>query len=254
MYMDNKDKILDKLRKLISLRESAKNINSEGEANAAAAAISRLLMEYNLCEDDIPTEEKINNPVIEAKIPYKPEFCKVGVWYKNLVIVVCEFNNCRPMIFSTSNQNSGRMQRNSFLLVGRKINVETSIYLISLLANKAYQIGLREYKKYIDCYISRYVQPDNKSEYLRNFLMGFVLGLNRKLKNESLREDKKENSLILNLNNEIDYYLKDKIIEENNTSYTPSFNIDILNKGFKEGLVVVIEEGITNNTKTKNLL
>ena len=43
-----KDKILEKLRKLMNLKESATALGNEGEANAAAAGITRLLMEYNL--------------------------------------------------------------------------------------------------------------------------------------------------------------------------------------------------------------
>ena len=45
---DNLDKIKGKLQKLMKLYEGAKKIKSEGEANAAAAAIQRLLAEYNL--------------------------------------------------------------------------------------------------------------------------------------------------------------------------------------------------------------
>ena len=49
-----RDKILEKLRKLMNLKESAKALGNEGEAHAAAAGIARLLMEYNLSEEDIP--------------------------------------------------------------------------------------------------------------------------------------------------------------------------------------------------------
>lgn len=44
---DNKrNRILDKLRKLTDLRDSAKALGNEGEANAAAAGISRLLLGF----------------------------------------------------------------------------------------------------------------------------------------------------------------------------------------------------------------
>ena len=42
------EKITERIRKLIRLKESATQIGSEGEAHAAAAAVHRLLMEYNL--------------------------------------------------------------------------------------------------------------------------------------------------------------------------------------------------------------
>jgi hypothetical protein len=55
---DNLDKIKGKLQKLMKLYEGAKKIKSEGEANAAAAAIQRLLAEYNLSMGDIERDEE----------------------------------------------------------------------------------------------------------------------------------------------------------------------------------------------------
>lgn len=52
------DKIVEKLKKLMRLQKSAQKIGSEGEANAAAAAISRLLTQYNLSLMDIDPEER----------------------------------------------------------------------------------------------------------------------------------------------------------------------------------------------------
>lgn len=65
----NLDSVLKKLRKLQNLYEGAKKINSEGEANAAAAAIQRLLIQYNLSMDEIGTdEEKSKDTVLEEKV------------------------------------------------------------------------------------------------------------------------------------------------------------------------------------------
>lgn len=44
---------LKKLKKLKKLYEGAKKINSEGEAAAAASAIQRLLVEYNLSMEEV---------------------------------------------------------------------------------------------------------------------------------------------------------------------------------------------------------
>ena len=52
--MSKQDRILEKLRKLMNLQQSAEALGNEGEAHAAAAGISRLLLEYNLTLNDIP--------------------------------------------------------------------------------------------------------------------------------------------------------------------------------------------------------
>ena len=119
--MNKRDKILEKLRKLMNLKESATELGNEGEANAAAAGITRLLMEYNLSENDIPEQEKLENPVVSEEIPFKSEVNN-GTWYGNLVNVVCKYNMCRCLIISLS--NNGRMKRSKFEIVGRKKNVE----------------------------------------------------------------------------------------------------------------------------------
>ena len=64
-------RILDKLRKLMDLQSSARSIGNEGEANAAAAGISRLLKEYDLTLEDIPAEARPQNPVDLEEIPYR---------------------------------------------------------------------------------------------------------------------------------------------------------------------------------------
>lgn len=45
--------VLKKLKKLKKLYEGAKKINSEGEAAAAASAIQRLLVEYNISMEEV---------------------------------------------------------------------------------------------------------------------------------------------------------------------------------------------------------
>ena len=59
--MENKDKILDKIRKLLKLQSSAEALGNEGEAYTAANAVHRLLTAYNLTlgdiSDDVPNNE-----------------------------------------------------------------------------------------------------------------------------------------------------------------------------------------------------
>ena len=71
MQDNNKIKaILGKLRKLMDLKVSATQCGEIGEANAAAAGITRLLKEYNLTLQDIPADAKELDPVDMETIPY----------------------------------------------------------------------------------------------------------------------------------------------------------------------------------------
>ncbi|WP_366519575.1 hypothetical protein [uncultured Bacteroides sp.] len=158
----------------MNLKESALALGNEGEACAAAAGITRLLIAYNLSETDIPTQERIDNPVVAEEIPFKPEVSS-GRWYADLIGVVCEYNMCRLLVISTRKDN-GRMSRDEFQIVGRKKNVEVVLYLVSFLANRFYQIGKKEYPSYRhDCLFKFGRRPQSIAMYLRSYLCGCVL-------------------------------------------------------------------------------
>lgn len=140
-----KEKILEKLRKLMNLRESATALDNEGEANAAASRITHLLMFYNLSEDDIPEQEKLDNPIVSEEISYKVDL-NDGAWYTDLVSLISEHNLCRALIIRV--QHNGRMKRSKFQIVGRKKNVEIVLFLILFLSNQFVMIGKRDYTQY----------------------------------------------------------------------------------------------------------
>lgn len=203
-----RDKILEKLRKLMNLKESAQSCGNEGEANAAAAGITRLLMEYNLSESDIPEQEKIDNPVVSEEIPYRTPV-EDGPWYSTLVGIVCEYNLCRSLLIS--NRRNGRLKREKIEIIGRKKNVEVTLYLVSFLANQFVAYGRKKYPQYKHDSIWKYGRnPQSERMYMKSFLYGCSLGLASKF-----RADKKElsekidiTSLTVSTKAEIDDFLK----------------------------------------------
>ena len=83
------EKITERIRKLIRLKESATQIGSEGEAHAAAAAVHRLLMEYNLSLLDLAGENPQNRLTAceSDRISYKDaagNMCRIEV-EKNII-------------------------------------------------------------------------------------------------------------------------------------------------------------------------
>ena len=83
---DIPDKIMERIRKLMRLKEST---TSEGEARAAAAAASRLLKEYNLSLFDI--SERAQETVFaigrSGAFSYKDAFG--SYWKRDLLNVLC---------------------------------------------------------------------------------------------------------------------------------------------------------------------
>ena len=95
------DTIQKKLRKLQKMYEGAKAINSEGEAQAAAAAIQRILLEYNITIEEIGVEKDKN--VIEQETWSGYTYKSIGGWWEQrLVAVLCRFNFCRCFLLGRS--------------------------------------------------------------------------------------------------------------------------------------------------------
>lgn len=157
-------KILNKLQKIINLRDAA---GTEGEAQAAAFLVTKLLYEYNLKESDIPGQININ-PIIMEVIDYKTTLCS-GKWYCDLVTVLCKYNMCRVLI--TRGIKNNRSYKDKFNIIGKKDNIETVLYLLSYLSINFYNIG-----------VSRYTKDSGfkRSEFLKSFLVGCVQGLMNK--------------------------------------------------------------------------
>lgn len=238
-----KDKILEKLRKLMNLKESATALGNEGEANAAAAGITRLLMQYNLSEDDIPEQEKLDNPVVAERIPFKAKMNN-GIWFTHLVSVISEYNLCCALIVRAA--HNVKLERSEFEIVGRKKNVEVVLFLLSFLSNQFIWIGKQGYAQYKeDCTFMYGVLPKTPAAYLKSFLYGCVLGLIKKFEEakQQLVNETNLTALMVTTKNEIDVFLSnEKIKTARNTK--PSIDPLSAKRGFEVGKNIEIHKGI----------
>lgn len=180
----NLDSVLKKLRKLQNLYEGAKKINSEGEANAAAAAIQRLLIQYNLSMDEIGTdEEKSKDTVLEEKVDGFTYKSIGGEWEFRLLYVLCKWNFCKCF------QVGGTYKR--LMIFGKKENIETVKWLRSMLAERFVSFSKNRFKEYQKT-VEYAMKPIGMDKYQRSYLMGCAAGLDAKLKEESDREKAKD--------------------------------------------------------------
>lgn len=180
----NLDSVLKKLRKLQNLYEGAKKINSEGEANAAAAAIQRLLIQYNLSMDEIGTdEEKSKDTVLEEKVDGFTYKSIGGEWEFRLLYVLCKWNFCKCF------QVGGTYKR--LMIFGKKENIETVKWLRSMLSERFVSFSKNRFKEYQKT-VEYAMKPIGMDKYQRSYLMGCAAGLDAKLKEESDHEKAKD--------------------------------------------------------------
>ncbi len=185
MNQEELDNIWNKIRKIMALQESATKIGEEGEAQAAAAAITRLLLKYDLSMEDIPNGEKIKNRVVLRDITFKVPYDNLQ-WYSFMIGIVCTENSCQHLL---GWKYDGKKMVRCHKVVGREKNVEIVLYLISFLSNHFLAAAKRSRrnpdKKLFVHNRQIFLQTDVPVQvYMKSFLLGCVFGLERKLEEE----------------------------------------------------------------------
>jgi hypothetical protein len=244
--MSNEKEILEKIRKLENLRQSAEEIGSEGEAYKAAQVIHKLLLEYNLTMEDVPT----NAPLCEDdKIIYTEENSthnhgkNIPAWEKQLWAILAEHFFC--MAVRERKDYSISMMR----LVGTKINTDSARYVHDVFCNRLFPLGRTRYLEYQRNFkITRdHFRPDPFSRWLDNYLLGCTFGLS-----ETLREDSKEQAagirdLTLRTQNKLTEWFKQNQgnIRTTRTSYTKGN--DAVMKGMTDGKNLNLTKGMESS-------
>lgn len=249
---NNIQKILEKLRKLMDLKVSATECGELGEANAAAAGITRLLREYDLTLQDIPAEQKVLDPVDIEDVPFRFTYSQHR-WYWALQDVIASHNSCE-IIRSQSRQN-GKALDTSYKVVGRKQHREVVLYLISFCAHQFITIGKRKYPDYKINHIKQTgTTPKPLSEYMKQFLLGCVDGLYYKLEEEQNNIPKEKlNALVVANKNALDAFMADMDVK--NARLRPiKADERIVKEGYQTGRNINLQKGIADNGQNRKKL
>lgn len=254
MQDNNKIKsILEKLRKLMDLKVSATQCGEIGEANAAAAGITRLLKDYNLTLQDIPADAKELDPVDMETVPYHFPYMQHR-WYWALLDVVAKYNNSTIIRTRTLN-GLKKVVDTEFCVIGRKLNREVVLYLVSFLGNQFTRIGKNNYPKWKMDYIMQFgCTPPVIGVYMKSFLLGCVIGLDEKLKKEqdSIPSDK-FNALVKINNAEIDEFIRAMDVKNARQRKVNAIETAVAD-GTEVGRNIQIHKGVAGNRKKTLML
>lgn len=241
----NMDAIQKKLRKLQKLYEGAKSINSEGEAAAAAAAIQRILTQYNITMAEVG-EEVDKNTIIEET--YKYEYSGKthgGNWENRLVYVICKHNFCK--CFKSGDKR--------MLVVGTSENMEMVKWLRKFLSERFLELSLKRWKEYQET-IEYALNPCTRHHFMRHYLVGAIVGLDQKL-TEERRKDKhdadlgaKVTALIVRNDAAIDSYMASKYKVRRGRGYKTTMD-SATGMGIKDGRETQLYKPIADNAHAK---
>ena len=161
------EKILEKIRKLLRLKEGAEKIGSEGEAYAAAQGVHRLLTEYNLSLADLKDDDgNVTMDIGESeKINYDSEYG--SRWRRWIMTTIAKFNYCELYTVTGSPK---------MLLIGQVDNVAICKELFDYLTKAFRRLSRERYETNLSIDRSLYFD-DRKRLWFRSYLEGCAIGL-----------------------------------------------------------------------------
>lgn len=167
--MENKDKILDKIKKLLKLQSSAEALGNEGEAYAAANVVHRLLTAYNLSLGDISDEADDKLNINESdEISYRSIYG--SQWKRRLLTLVATNNYCQVLV---------KPSKQHMLIVGQEDNVVVVKNLYSYLVSSFTSLAQKRRAEFGHCLLQerRRLTDKGKKKFLRSYFIGAVAGL-----------------------------------------------------------------------------
>lgn len=211
-----RNNILQKIRKLLNLKESAEKVGNEGEAYAAAKGVHRLILKYNLSMEDVKDagQEKGGIDIGETEsISYNDKY---GCWKRGLLQVICQFNFCQGLIQSGNK---------SFSIVGEKQNIIIVKKLYEYLVAAFRHLASLEFKKWLKRavkdvteyaaargkwvpfnYLEDTIKKKESKTFYRSYYKGVVDGLYEQYR--QMQPSSEETALMVTHNKAIDEYLK----------------------------------------------
>jgi len=236
------EKILQKLAKLKSLYDSAR-MSNEGEAEAAAAAINRLLVKYNLTMEQVENTKLKDNSLNNEDVSGFTFKSIGGEWELELYKVICNYNFCKVFI------RGGGYKR--LMIVGKKENLDNVKWLKDFLSNTFVGLSKRRWKEYEEKNMC-------KDKFQRHYLLGCVMGVRDKFEEQRKNIEKQYNnvtSLVVKTESSIMNYVENIFGHVGTVNRRhKSYEGEILAKGRIDGYNIDINKPINSHEKKSKLI
>ena len=195
-----RDAIKARIKKLMLHAKSAKELGSLAEAETFTAKVEELMIEYNIeiSQIDLDKDEnEFDKWMYGESINYKDN--QAGQkWRLDLIAVLCKHNFCNYTWNTT---------RKTFKVYGRMENVDVVVWMYNFLSVGLVQLAVKAFR--IPDIDSKIIYQNNRYYFIRDWLFGAVVGINKKLqrqKDESANRDK-INSIMLYNDKALEKYL-----------------------------------------------
>lgn len=242
----DKDKIADKLRKLIALQNGAMEVGSISEAENAAARIQELLMKYNMELTDVELEkEEVSREDLEASfIKTEPKD-----WITKLYNAIAMHNFCKLVYIVEPSTKGPKYYR--FALIGADQDREVVKYLTDQLVSKLRYLARESYKK-------NQRVGEKRNTYIRGFLTGAVNQIFTRLIEQRKKDEQAQantTALVLKKEAKLEAKVQQEFgaLRKHRTRSKGYSGREGFTEGVKAGKTVSINRGVGSSSKTKLL-
>lgn len=249
--------LLQKLEKLLALKDGAESVGNTHEAEAAAGRVTALLMKHNLGLFEAQTE------IMKRKILAQEEEFDLNdlqskteaEWVLKLFNVIATHNMCKCIHHIKRRQ---KYDQGTVGIIGTKTNIEITYYVVDQLINKikiAHRLAWKIYQTY---------GTEKANTFKRGFLVGAVAGIASKLAQvrEEVEQEIKlsgaqhaENMQLMVIANKdaIQKYTEEAYPDLRKTKGRKLSGADGKRKGYESGSNMNIQQGM-GSSKPKGLL
>ena len=197
---DNLNEIREKLAKLKNLQNGA---GTQGEAMASAAAISRILLQYNLSMQDIPDIDGNGHKFEKETIDLDTTSLSVYHWRADLLGVIAEAHFCK---FVRIMPYKGMKLSGYGHLIGERANMEVVMSLYNYLKEEIRNLTRNSWK--IE---APYRTKKSETKWKSSFRLGCVATLRDRFK--AMRKEfyttDKSNALVIQKEKELQDAMKE---------------------------------------------
>lgn len=169
--MNNRERLIERLRKLKAQHEGEKKIGNMEAAESAAALFHDLLVKYKIEEAELGDNEageSIDTTIFDWTAYGFKHRVRPNVWTVRLASTICEAYGCKIMV-NTRNPNI-------LYIVGKRSTFDVVSIVLPMLRRAAEELAASGYNRaYAEAQAN--FRKDLLVDYTKNFLMGFTFRL-----------------------------------------------------------------------------
>lgn len=197
-----REKVVDRLKKIRAMAEGAAAIGSEAEAQAFAEMLQKMLFQHKLSMSDIEfAQMERDEPVIQRAVVYPPNpeaarnygnHRKTRVlWMERLAQTIAKAHFCSIVVYSNSSKLG---------LIGRPDDIAVAEYMIVILQRAADKLGYNAKQDYKAELARKGIHVSAAAGFRESWLLAFTQRLSQRYREEKEAQTTGQSTALVRVN------------------------------------------------------